>query len=212
MDNNLRRMNMENMLYANIRGHESKGENHRLRSSGKIPGVLYGMKNPVMLVEFGEMELGKVLNTTGEHGIVNVNLSGKCEVAIIKEVQRDPFTRKITHMDLQRINNTQIIKTKVPVVLRGEEYYKNSGTIVQQQVNQIEVECTPNHLPRHIYVDISQLSNKHRITVGDLEVGEEISILNNPLSTVVSLTYSKNNSKEEEAPNSIMAVHSDDIL
>lgn len=201
---------MENMLNVNIRGHESKGENHRLRSSGKIPGILYGLKNPAMLVEFGEMELGKVLNTTGEHGVVNVNLSGKCEIAVIKEVQRDPVTRKITHMDFQRIDNTQKIKTKIPVVLRGEEYYKNSGTIVQQQVNQIEVECTPDHLPKHVYVDISQLSNKHRITVGDIEIGEEISILSNPLSTVVTLTYSKNTVTEAESPNTAMTIYSVD--
>ncbi len=201
---------MENMLNANIRGHESKGENHRLRSQGKIPGVLYGMKNPVMLVAFGEMELCKVLDTTGEHGIVNVNLSGKCEVAIIKEVQRDPVTRKLSHLDLQRIDNTQIIKTKVPVVLKGEECFKNSGAILQQQVNQVEVECTPDRLPKHIYVDVSHLDNKHRITVGDLEVGEEISILNNPLSTVVSLTFSKNSSTEAESPNTAMAMHTDD--
>lgn len=201
---------MENMIYADIRGHESKGENHRLRSKGKIPGVLYGMKSPNMLVEFGEMELCKVLNTTGEHGVVNVNLSGKCEVAIIKEVQRDPVTRKISHMDLQRIDSTQIIKTKVPVVLKGEEYFKNSGAIIQQQVNQVEVECTPDRLPKHIYVDVSHLDNKHRITVGDLEVGEEISILNNPQSTVVSLTYSKNTATEAESPSTAMAMHSDD--
>ena len=113
-------------------------------------------------------------------------------------------------MDLQIIDHSKIIKTKVPVVLRGEGYFKNSGAILQQQVNQVEVECTPDRLPRNIYVDVSHLDNKHRITVGDLEVGEEISILNNPQSTVVSLTYSKNTATEEESPNTVMAMHSDD--
>lgn len=201
---------MENILYANIRLHATKGENNRLRSRSKIPAVLYGLKDPNMLVEFGEMELTRVLNSTGEHGVVKVNISGKPEDAIIKEVQRDPVTRRITHMDLQRINSNQIIKSRVPIVLKGDEYFKNSGTIVQQQVNEVEVKCTPDKLPKHIYADVSRLGNKHRITIADLEIGEEISILSNPLSTVVSLTYSKNSSTEAQSPNNSMAMHWDD--
>lgn len=201
---------MDNMLNANIRLHASKGENNRLRVRGKVPAVLYGMKDQNMLVEFGEMELSRVLNSSGEHGVIKLNLSGKTEEALIKEVQRDPVTRRVTHMDLQRVNNSEIIKAKVPVVIKGEEYFKNSGTIVQQQVNSVEVECTPDKLPKHIYADLSTLGGRHRITVGDLEVGEEISILNNPLSTVVTLTYSKNTNTEVESPSSATSMHSDD--
>lgn len=198
---------MENLLNANIRLHASKGENNRLRVRKKVPAVLYGMKDPNMLVEFGEMELSRVLSITGEHGVVRVNLSGKSEDAIIKEVQRDPITRRITHMDLQRIDSNQIIRARVPVVVKGDEYIKKSGTVVQQQVNEVEVECSPSKLPKCIYADVSKLGNKHRITVGDLEIGEEISILNNPLSTVVSLSYRKNTVTEEESPNDIMLIH-----
>ena len=210
MDNILRRILMDNMLNANIRLHASKGENNRLRGRGRVPAVLYGMKDPNMLVEFGEMELSKVMNSTGEHGVIKLNLSGTTADTLIKEVQRDPVTRRITHMDLQRINSSQRIKAKIPVVLRGEEYFKNSGAIVQQQVNSVEVECTPDRLPRHIYADVSKLGSKRRITVGDLEVGEEISILNNPFSTVVTMTYSKNLSTEAISPNSATSMHSDD--
>lgn len=209
-DNILRRIYMNDMLNANIRLNASKGENNRLRIRGKVPAVLYGMKNPNILVEFGEMELCRVLNTTGEHGIVKVNLSGRTEDAIIKEVQRDPLTRRITHMDLQRIDNSKTIKAKVPVLIKGDEYFKNSGTIVQQQVNAVEVECTPDKLPRQIYADVSKLKNKHRITIGDLEIGEEISILDNPLSTVVTINYSKNTATEAESPGNAMSMHSDD--
>lgn len=201
---------MENLLNANIRLHASKGENTRLRVRGKVPAVLYGMKDPNLLVEFAEMDICKVLNVTGEHGVVKVNLSGKSENALIKEIQRDPVTRRITHMDLQRIDGNKVIKARVPIVIKGEEYFKNSGTIVQQQVNEVEVECTPDKLPKHIYADVSNLGSRHRITIGDLEIGEEISILNNPLSTVVSLSYSKNTANEEENPNNSMSMHSDD--
>lgn len=204
---------MENnaeLLNANIRLHQTKGENNRLRNRGKVPAVIYGMKDPNMLVEFGEMELAHVLKQKGEHGVVKVNVSGKLEDAIIKEVQRDPVTRRITHIDLQRLDGNQVIKARVPIVLRGEQYYKNSGTIVQQQVNEVEVECTPDKLPKCIYADVSGLEKKQKLTIGDLEIGSEISVLDNPLATVVSLTYSKNTNTEEESPNDAMAMHSDD--
>lgn len=195
---------MQNILNANIRLHATKGENNRLRIRGKVPAILYGLKDPNMLVEFGEMELRRTLSITGEHGVVKINISGKSEDAIIKEVQRDPVTRRVTHMDLQRIDSNQIIKASVPVVIKGEEYFKNSGTVLQQQVSKLDVECAPSRLPKCIYADVAKLGNKHKITIGDLEIGEEISVLNNPLSTVVTLTYRNNNPKEEQDPNNPM--------
>lgn len=201
---------MENTLNANIRPHASKGESHRLREHGRIPGNLYGMHMQNMLVEFAEMDVMNVLHNAGEHGVLKVNLGGSQENVLIKEVQRDPVSRKITHIDMQRVNNNEKIRARVPIMLQGEEYYRNSNTIVQQQVNEVEVECTPDKLPKYIVADVSALGGKHRISVGDLEVGAEISILNNPTSTVVSVTYSKNTATETESPSSANVLHADD--
>lgn len=193
---------MENTLYGKTSQRHLKGDSRRIRKEGGIPGIIYGLKNPNMLVEFSEMELFQVISKTGEHGAIKVNLDGKEEEVIIKEVQRNPVTRRINHIDLQRINPNIRIQSRVPVVIRGEEYFKNSGIVIQQQVNEIEVSALPSNLPNYITADVSKLKAKDRITIADLEVSEEISILNNPTMTVVTLANIKSTLAETETSES----------
>ncbi|TDT46096.1 50S ribosomal protein L25 [Fonticella tunisiensis] len=200
---------MANSLSANIRTHISKGENHRLRSSGRIPGVIYGLKNPNFNVEFAQMELLGVLNSEGEHAILDVNVNGHREKAMIKEVQRHPVTRKIMHIDLQRIDEGGKIHAKVPLRIVGEESIRGRGAIAQLQLDQVEVECAPDKLPRYITADISNLPTGGRITLGDLEIAEEIAIGGDPNTVVASITYIKDMQREQEDPNEAMAVHAE---
>lgn len=178
-------------ISANIRTHVHKGDNHKLMRAEKVPGVLYGMKNPNLLVEFSNMDLDQLFKNSGEHGVISVELGNVNELVIIKEVQREPLTGRIRHIDLQRINMLNPIKTKVPIVLKGEEYFRDSGTILQQQLSEVEIECTPANIPRIIYADVSILNQKRNLTLGDLEISSEISILNNINTTVVTVNNLK---------------------
>lgn len=191
---------MENTLNGQTSQRHLKGDSKRIRKQGKIPGIIYGLKNPNLLVEFSEMELFQIITKTGEHAALKVNLDGKEEEVLIKEVQRNPVTRRISHIDLQRIDPNIRIQSKVPILIKGEEYFKNSGVVIQQQLNEVEVIALPNQLPNYIVADISKLKAKERITIGDLEVSEEISVLNNPNMTVLTLANAK------EAPAEIEAV------
>lgn len=182
---------MEDMLHGSISSRQTKGDTHKLRMNGRIPGVIYGHNNPNMLVEFGELELNKVINTKGEHGRLNVDIKGDNLDVIIKEVQRDPVSDRINHIDLQMIDNNRRVMTRVPVIIRGEEHFKDSDVIFQQQLNEVDVICMPDNLPKYIKIDVSKLSKKKSFKVADIEVAEEISILNNPEMTVVSLTNAK---------------------
>lgn len=188
---------MENELNGNIRSHNSKGDNHRLREKGIIPGVIYGLRNPSLLVEFSEMELHHILSEVGDHGTLRVKVGNRENNVIIKEIQRDPVTNRINHIDLQRVENSTKVRTKVPIVLKGENYFRNSGTIIQQQVKKLDVEGVPSKLPRYIVADVTNLTGRNRVMVSDLEVSEEISILNNPNSVVVSLANTKLATNEE---------------
>lgn len=182
---------MEDMLHGSISSRQTKGDTHKLRMNGRIPGVIYGYNNPSMLVEFGELELNKLINTKGEHGRLNVDIKGDNLDVIIKEVQRDPVSERINHIDLQRIDKNRRVQTRVPVIIKGEEHFKDSDLILQQQLNEVDVICMPDSLPKYIKIDISKLSSKKSFKVADIEAAEEISILNNPEMTVVSLINAK---------------------
>jgi large subunit ribosomal protein L25 len=200
---------MQNTLHANMRSNPTKGENNRLRKTGRIPGVVYGLHNPNFNVEFAEMEILDVLKKAGQNGIVSIDVNGSNEQAMIKDVQRDPVTKKLTHIDLQRIDNSQIVHAKIPVVIRGEERLKGSGVMAQVQLNEIDVECTPDKLPKYIVADISRFEVGQQLTVRDLEIAEEIAVLNEPNTIIAALSYIKSNTNENILPNAAGSMHPD---
>lgn len=201
---------MENILHGDIREHHSKGDNHRLRSKGRIPGVVYGMKQASMLVEFAELDVSHVLDKIGEHGIVDLDINGRNQKSMIKEVQRDPVTRKIIHIDLQRVNENEKVRLSVPIVIKGEDIIRNMDLITQIQKNEVEVECTPDKLPKYITVDVSSMKPHQRLTVKDIEFSNEISILDEPDTIILSVNYIKDKTTEEKTPDEAAAVHAED--
>lgn len=182
---------MENMLHGSISSRQTKGDTNKLRLKGRIPGIIYGLKDTNMLVEFGELELNRIINTKGEYGRLNVDILGDNLDVIIKEVQRDPVTERINHIDLQRIDKNKRVQTRIPIIVTGEEHFKNADVILQQQLNEVHVIGMPDNLPKYIKIDVSKISKKKKLKVSDIEVSEEISILNNPEMTVVSLNNVK---------------------
>lgn len=199
---------MENVLHGVFRTKPTKGENNRKRSCGRIPGVMYGLKNPNFLVEFAEDEILDVLKHPSS--IVEVNIGGESKKAIIKEVQRHPITRQLQHIDLQMVNDNTRVHAKVPVKILGEDQLKRNGAMAQIQVTEVEIEGKADKLPRFIPVDLSHVPVGGRITLGNLEVAEEISIVGDESTIVASVSYVPDMQTESMNPNDAMAVHDEE--
>jgi large subunit ribosomal protein L25 len=210
IENFKRSVAMEDTLHGNIRLNPSKGNNNRLRKAERVPGVLYGLNNPNFNVEFAEMELIDVLQKVGEHGVVDIDINNSHEKAMIKEVQRDPLTRKITHIDLQRVDDAHKIHAKVPIVIRGEDRLKSMGAMVQKQLNEVDVVCTADKLPKYIVADLSRFDIGDRFMVRDLEVADEISVINDSDIVIAAITHIKENKTELQTPNAASVMHVDD--
>lgn len=199
---------MENTLHGILRLKPTKGQNNRLRSAGRIPGVMYGLKNPNFLVEFAEAEVLDVLNHPSS--TVNVDVNGETKKAIIKEVQRSPITRQILHIDLQMVDDVHKIHTRVPVKIVGEDKIKRNGGMAQVQTTEVEIEGTADKLPRFITADLSKVPVGGRLTVGDLEVSSEISIVGDPSTIIASVTYIKDMQTESVTPDDALSVHGEE--
>jgi len=165
-------------------GHDAKRE----RRHGLIPGVLYGKKIGNLLFEVGEMELVKEICSSGEHGILSYNLNGNDERAILKEVQRDPVSHKIIHIDLERISENEEIQSEVPIQFLGEEWLNKRGAVLQKEKGVVKVGCRADILPKAIKIDVSkgELGSVYRYK--DLEIGEEISIIDNIEGVIASIS------------------------
>ncbi|QGU94982.1 50S ribosomal protein L25 [Clostridium bovifaecis] len=158
----------------------------RERRKGLVPGILYGSEIGNMLFEIGELELNKEISRLGEHGAVNLEINNESHKALIKEIQKDPVTQKIVHIDLQEINENKIIQTEVPLIFSGEISSSNGGGIVQKEKNNIRVQGKYNKIPKSITVDVSNMRIGDVYRISDLEISNEISFIEDP-STVVAV-------------------------
>ncbi|MCE5221707.1 MAG: 50S ribosomal protein L25 [Clostridium sp.] len=172
-----------NELVLNKRLNKTANAVKQKRREGKVPGVVYGKKLGSLMFEIGEMELVGELSRNGEHGVLKFDLDGYNGTAIIKEVQKDPVSHKVIHIDLEEINGNSILQTEVPIKLGGKEFLGKKGIVIQNQKDSVKIACKAQDLPKSIQIDVSNARLGSVYKLSDLEVGSEISIVDN-LSTV----------------------------
>src|SRR5471030_3234382 len=179
---NLRRNKM-NELILNKRLNKTANAVNQKRRDGKIPGVVYGKELGNFMFEIGAMELAQELSVTGEHGVVKFDLEGNSGTAIIKEVQKDPVSHKVIHIDLEEVNKGSILQTEVPIKFEGKEFLSKKGIVLQAQKDSVKISCRAEDLPKSIDIDVSNAKRGSIYKLSDLEIGSEISIVDK-LSTV----------------------------
>lgn len=185
-------------LVINKRDKNSTHSARKVRRQGKVPGVMYGALMNNFLFEVSEMDLDKEIANHGEFGVVNVSLEGKEHKALIKEVQRDPFSKKVIHIDLEDIDKDEKIETDIPIRFLNEDLISNYGGIVQKEKASIKVRCSVNNVPDHIDVSFKKNEIGTAIKVGDVEFGSQISVLDDINSTVASISYIGTKAEETE--------------
>ena len=169
----------------------------KARRNGKVPGVLYGKKINNLLFEVGELELCHEIGINGEHGVLEFNLDGETHKGLIKEVQRDPVTNKIIHLDLEELKGKNKIVSSVPIHYIGEEYLNKKGIVLQKEKDSVKVECSVDSLPKYIDFNIGTGNVGSVYKFGDLEVASEISILDDLNSVIASISYERKTVSDE---------------
>lgn len=167
-------MNKE-LLTISARVPQSKAR--KLRRQGYIPGVVYGNNHASTPVIFDKKNMENFVNRMGVGMTFEVILDGKTQPVRIQEVQRDPVSQDIIHVDLQSVDMDQKIQARVPLKFEGRQNAERRGLIVQHQKNSIEVEGLAKDIPSHITVPLSMLQNTKAIRVMDLEIADELGII-----------------------------------
>lgn len=164
----------------------------KCRKKGMIPGVIYGKLKNNILFEIGELDLYSELSEVGEHGVINYTLEGENHSALLKEIQRDPVTKKIIHLDLAEVDTKSDIQAQVPIEFCGEEWVHKNGGILQKEQDLVNVSCKAENLPKSIKVDVSNMPIGSVLRYCDLEVAEEVSIIDELDKVVLAITTTKN--------------------
>ncbi len=167
-----------------------KGVARKLRQSGKLPAVIYGHGEEPMAIELDHERFNATMRqAAGEKLLIDLNVDGKDsgKKALIKEIQRDPVSGKMLHVDFQHVSLTEKIKIEVPIQLEGiAEGVKTFGGVLSWTIRSIMVLCLPTDIPDKVTLDVTNLKIHDSIHVRDI-VLDKVEILSDPAETLVSV-------------------------
>ncbi len=173
----------------------------RLRKSGLIPAELYGHGINNIHLSLPKKEFSKAFKSAGENEIINLILEDKKIPVLIHDVQVDPISQNIIHVDLYQVKMTEKIIVNVPLEFTGEApAVKEKGGILVKAMQDIKIEALPGNLPHSIKVDLSPLNEIGKsIYVSDLSLPSETKTPLDP-QTVVATVIAKT---EEVTPSEV---------
>ncbi len=162
----------------------------RLRKEDFVPGVIYGKGKTPENISVIRKDIDKVIRYHGENAILELSLNGKEMDAMIKEVQKDPIQGTVIHIDLYQISKDQKVQVSVPIHLLNIDMLPGDSALVRQ-LDEIEIECAANIIPRNIEIDVEGLKIGHAIHISDISFAEGITVLEDKEAVIVSLSQSR---------------------
>ncbi len=189
-------------LAVNVRERVGKGAARRLRREGKVPAVLYG-QGECLLLTANPDEMIKILRAhAGSTALISLTVNGaksKAQrTALLRDFQVDPVTSELLHADLFEISMDKAIRVKVPVHLTGGVAAGvKEGGVMHQNLRELYIECLPSALPDFIAVDVSQLAINQGIHLREVPTLEGVRYLDDADQMVVSVAAPMSEAKLE---------------
>jgi large subunit ribosomal protein L25 len=176
-------------LVAQTRTPQGSPAARRLRAEGHIPGVLYGrgMVPISVIVERRELRLA-LSGPAGVNTVLALQVDGTSYPAVVKELQRHPIKRTVSHIDFLQVNMNEEITVNIAVRLEGESKdVAAAGGLVDAAVDTIEVSCTPNNMPGEFVIDVSGMGPHDIIRLADIPMPKGVTPLGDPDMPVVTV-------------------------
>jgi large subunit ribosomal protein L25 len=176
-------------LQARERQERGKNAARRLRASGMIPAVLYGdgdgrskpLSVPGKIVDY-------TLHHFGDNALYDIDLGAGTSTARIVDVQRNPVTGRLIHVDFAPVNMQERIEVTVPLHVVGESPGASEGGVLQQVAYEVQVESLPGDIPQELTIDVSTLGMGENLSVGDVTLPENVTLISDPEEIAVTVT------------------------
>jgi large subunit ribosomal protein L25 len=160
---------------------QGTGASRRLRNSGKTPGIVYGAGADTQLIELDHNALWHALKKEVFHSsILDLEVGGKSQQVLLRDVQYHPFRQLVLHVDFQRVDATKKLHTKVPLHFMNQESnpaVKLASAVISHVINEIEVECLPSALPEFIEVDLAKIEAGQSVHAKDIPLPAGVSLV-----------------------------------
>lgn len=175
----------------------------RMRAAGRIPANVYGLGVAPYAVAVDPRRVEDVLKTgSGRNTIFRLSLAGAKETrdVMLREMQRDPVSERLIHVDFVRVDPTKPVTVSVPVQLDGLAYgVKNESGILDFVQRSVQVSCLPLLIPDKLVIDISELHLNQHVAVKDIVVDEGITVTDDPSAIIAVVVASRAEVAEEAA-------------
>ena len=189
---------MSTVLVAETGRPTGSANSRRMRREDHIPAVVYGQGMEPITISVVRRELRHALSgPAGTNTVLDLTVDGQVYPAIVKELQRHPVRRTVSHVDFLQVNLNEEITIAVPVRLEGEaKAVIDEGGLVDPAVDTIEVRTTPRNIPNEIVIDITDMTMDTVITLGEIELPAGVTATADPDTAIVTVLFIK----EEELP------------
>ncbi|SDN33705.1 large subunit ribosomal protein L25 [Paenibacillus sp. yr247] len=180
---------MNNSIQLNARVKLSNSQINLLRKQGHVPAIVYGTDIGSIAVTVGEKEILSTLKRN-PRAILNAAIPEKGnKPVLIQNIQRDPISNKIVHVDFYQLNMNVTMDSKVTIHFSGEPLGVKEGGILQVELYEVEVRCMPDKLLSAFEVDISGLGIGDHLLVSDLAFHEGIEVLSDSSAMLVKISH-----------------------
>lgn len=172
----------------------------RMRNDKLVPGVVYGLGSDPLAVTVEGPALRRALTTdAGLNALLDLDVDGTHEMAVVKELQRHPVRREVVHVDFLRVDPDARIEVEVPIHTEGEaEKVHQEDGIAVLRLSSLLVSVKPRDIPDQVVVDISEMTMDTTITVADLELPSEVDVVTPDDEVIVSAEITRAALVEEE--------------
>jgi len=158
----------------------SKGASRRLRREGLIPAIVYGGHAEPKSIQFEHIPIWLVSqNEWFYSSILNLDIDGKPEKVLLRDMQRHPYKAQIMHMDFLRVSENEAIRIRVPLHFLNQDKSpagKTAGVLVMHELNDVEVSCLPKDLPEFIEIDLAELAVGDIVHLSELKLPAGVEI------------------------------------
>ena len=168
---------------AELRESFGKGAARKLRALGKIPAVLYGHGTEPVHVSLPGHQMLLILRKS--NAVLELDIDGKGQLALVKDVQKDPVRQIIEHLDLIVVKKGEKVQVDIPVHVEGESA---AGTILNQDATTVSLEVEATHIPERVTVSVEGLEEGAQILAGDLELPKGASLITEADVLIVAIT------------------------
>ncbi len=176
-------MSEDNKVVAELRENFGKGYARRLRAAGKIPAVIYGHGTEPQHVALPGHQVSLLIRRA--NALLDLDINGKSQLTLVKDVQKDPVRQVVEHIDLIVVKKGEKVAVDVPIVVVGEPF---PGTIANLDNTTVSLEVEATHIPQNVEVSVEGLEDGTQITAADLVLPAGATLVTEPETLIIGVS------------------------